>query len=230
MYQAIITNVLTGKEAGKHSVESLELLNEWIADCESKQSWGYSQRSILKSECPETHLGLVLSEEERVAQESYEKPIYKLGVDDQLLMEEYSYYDLDNNLQIGLRPIVDHYETVPAVYETWVNLDKEYTVTIEDITAQHEAEQELSELIQSGKNDESCCRDVIALLGGYNKKRSLPLASVQQMIQTFSTINELLKNNMPGTAKLAINAITPSELIPQDLIDKTNTIFAKYGV
>jgi hypothetical protein len=172
----------------------------------------------------------VLSEEERIKQESYEKPIFKLDANDQPIMEEYSYYDLDNVLQTALRPVVDHYEAVPAITETWVNLDKEYAVTIEDITAQHDSEQELSELIQSGKNDESCCRDVIALLGGYNKKRSLPLASVQQMIQTFSTINELLKNNMPGTAKLAINAITPSELIPQDLIDKTNTIFAKYGV
>lgn len=214
--------------------ETLELANEWIASQESKAQqgigWGYSARSIPKSACPESHFPLILSEEERIVQEAYEKPIFKHDANDQPIMEEYSYYDLDNVLQTGFRPVVDHYEAVPAVTETWVNLDKEYTITIDDITAEYEAEKELQELIQVGKNDESCCRDVIALIGGYNKRRNLSLADIQAMIQTFASINEVLKNNMPGTAKVLINSITPDAIISQDMIDKANLIFNKYGI
>jgi hypothetical protein len=234
MYKITVINLINGREFGRE-FETEQLLNEHIAKQEAKAQsgigWGYSARSILKSECPESHLPLVLSEEDRLVQEAYEKPIFKLDANDQPVMEEYTYYDLDNNLQTGQRPVVDHYETVPAVYETWVNLDKEYTITIQDITAQYEADQELAKLIADGQNDENCCKDIVRLIGGYNKQRNLPLASVQQMLVSFAPINECLKNNMPGTAKALMAGITPDEtIITQELVDKCNIIFAKYGI
>ena len=229
MFKILLKNVITNQEL-HYQAESFELAESFVGENLKNSCWGYSARSILKSECPETHLGLVLSEEERVAQEAYEKPIFKLDANDQPIMEEYSYYDLDNNLQTGQRPVVDHYETVPATYETWVNLDKEYTVTIEDITAQYESEQELLALIADGRNDENCCKDIVRLIGGYNKQRDLPLAGVQQMITSFANINECLRNNMPATAKMLMSNIVPDDIVTQELIDKCNKVFEKYGI
>jgi phage gp37-like protein len=233
MFKISIINNINQRTFGA-TFDTMEEANAWIAKQEQKAiqglGWGYSARRILKSELPETHQSLVLSEEEVIDQEAYEKPIFKLDANDQPIMEEYSYYDLDNNLQIGLRPVVDHYETVPAVYVTYVNLDKEYTIDTQDITAEYKAKKELDDLLASGAKDEQCCKDVIRLIGGYNKKRSLSLAQVQSMIQTFATINELLKNNMPSTAKLTIQSITPDEVITQEMIDLAMKVFERYEI
>jgi hypothetical protein len=94
-----------------------------------------------------------------------------------------------------------------------------------------EADQELAKLIADGQNDENCCKDIVRLIGGYNKQRDLSLADIQTMISTFAPINECLKNNMPGTAKMLMSGITPDEaIVTQGLIDKCNKVFEKYGI
>lgn len=229
MIKVNIKNLINGIKFG-NILDNIEQANAWISENESNSGWGYSARWIKDSECPESHRILINNQEQRIAQESYEKPIFKKDANDQPVMEEYSYYDLDNVLQLGFRHVVDHYETVPATYETWVHLKAEYEITIEDITTQYEAEQELQELIAAGEKDAQCCNEIKALIGGYNKKRDLSIAQVQEMITTFANINECLRNNMPGTAKLLMLVIEPSEIVPQDLINKANIIFAKYGI
>jgi len=108
MYKVNVINTINNRTFGP-TFETLEEVNEYVASQEVKAQqgigWGWNTRSILKSECPETHLGLVLSEETRIDEISGEELIY-------------------------------------------VNLDKEYTIQIDDITAQVETEAQIQEALK----------------------------------------------------------------------------------
>lgn len=78
---------------------------------------------------------------------------------------------------------------------------------VEDVTAaalvseEKEVQKELAEM-ELGKR-------VIATISMRNKKKSLTIAQVQQITQTYSGINALLLNGSLGSAKAAIEAEVP---------------------
>lgn len=69
MFKISIMNTINNRQFGA-TFDTMEEANVWIASQESKAQqglgWGYASRWLLKSEVPETHLSLIIEEEERV--------------------------------------------------------------------------------------------------------------------------------------------------------------------
>jgi phage gp37-like protein len=205
MFKISITNLINNRQFGAN-FETMEEANEWIAKQELKAKsglgWGYSARSLPKSEVPENLLPLIESEEDRITQEAYDVT--------------------DENGNVT---------TIEAVVVRYANLKAEYVITTEDITAQYEAEQALSALIQAGEKDAKCCQEVRALIGGYNRYKNLTNEQLQLMLSTYANINFALQNQMPLTAKTMINLISVDDVITtQELKDLINKVFDKYGI
>ena len=81
------------------------------------------------------------------------------------------------------------------------------TFESEDITAQKALDDRISGLQASGLEDAEVCQKCLAVVGGYNKEKALTPEQIQAVISQFSTINFLLNNNMPRTAKAAISGL-----------------------
>lgn len=87
------------------------------------------------------------------------------------------------------------------------------TFAKEDITTQVNLENRINSLVSSGLTDEEACKKCIHLIGGYNKEKQFSKDQIIAMIASFSTISYCLNNNMPTSAKGAILAINPDEVI-----------------
>jgi len=119
MFKISVINLINGRSFGGQ-FDTMDEINAYVARCEAKAQqglgWGYSARSILKSECPETHLGLVLSEETRI---------------DEITGEELVYVNLDKEYEITIQDLAQDAEWLlqecyrkrkaeyPAVEELW---------------------------------------------------------------------------------------------------------------
>ena len=68
-------------------------------------------------------------------------------------------------------------------------------------------------LKESGKKDRIMCENVLNLIGGFNRTRTLTTEQITQMQTTFSTIQLLLQASRPSSAKALISAITPDEVL-----------------
>jgi hypothetical protein len=101
-------------------------------------------------------------------------------------------------------------EVIP---EYSVNYEAEFIKEIIDVTAQYELAKRISDLVDSGKQDEAVCKQCLNLIGGYNKERALTSAQIQTMVSSFASIDFCLSKFMPRSAKVLINAITPDESI-----------------
>lgn len=100
-----------------------------------------------------------------------------------------------------------------------------------DISAEVLAEQEYQERVLLGVRDEKCCKEVKNLIGGWNRQRSLTAEQITQMITTFSTINLMLANDRPDSAKALISAISPDGVIvTQQMKDEILSVFPRYGL
>lgn len=139
-----VTNIVNGKKFSAR-FQTIENMNSWIAKQEEKASrgigWGFGPRTIRKED--EHHVELVLGEYEKEIEAERERLIYEVDGNGDIIMEEYTYVDFDGEEQVGQRPIpTGEVETIPAVFETWVNLRKEYDIEILDIEAQVIAEED----------------------------------------------------------------------------------------
>jgi hypothetical protein len=118
MFKVIATSKISNwKHVSKH--ETIEEANAWIESQENtpiKGSKFYGARSILKSECPETHLGLVLSEETRIDEMTGEELVY-VNLDKEY---EITIVDLSQDAEwIKAEAIRKRKAEYPAVEELW---------------------------------------------------------------------------------------------------------------
>lgn len=89
----------------------------------------------------------------------------------------------------------------------------EYTYEITDITAEYEAEQARLARMKMGKRVRDLCDNILDLLAGYNLERALTQEQITQLETTFSSINQLLLNKRPFTAKTLIQSIVPDDIL-----------------
>lgn len=118
----------------------------------------------------------------------------------------------------------------PAVYETQTTvIPAEYSIVIEDITAQIEAEANRVAKIQAGKIAREVCVNVLDLVAGYNLERELTLEQITQMQSSLSSVEAALRAGRPSLAKIAIQAITPDGvLVTQEMKDMCLDLLSNY--
>lgn len=100
---------------------------------------------------------------------------------------------------------------------------------IEDITAQHEAEQIKIQRIKDGAKARSTCQSVLDFVAGYNIERNLTVEQIGQMQNDFGAILSLLLASRPSSAKTLIqSANVDGIIITQELIDNCLQLLADY--
>jgi hypothetical protein len=100
----------------------------------------------------------------------------------------------------------------PIGQDEIVNHEAEYTVTIEDITAQHAIDQRIEAVVSSGKYDKIICDKCADLIRGLNKEHVLNYSQITSMIQAFAQIDFCIEKGMPKTLKPLIVSIIPDEV------------------
>jgi len=105
----------------------------------------------------------------------------------------------------------------------WVNLYPEYEYTVEDKTAEEEAQLAEDVLITSGKASTDKCNRVLNYLSGYNQSQEFTTEQINTMITTFSAVNSYLKAGMPSSALIAVNDATPDGVVVTEAL-KTKII------
>jgi hypothetical protein len=111
------------------------------------------------------------------------------------------------------------------------DLSAVYVKTNLDIDPEWQAQLEDFNIRQKGRDIRSCCAEVHEYIAGLNEVRQLSVEGVQTMQTTFTPIMSLLIALRPKTAKTAIQAIVPDDiLVTQFTKDRVLEIFAKYGM
>lgn len=99
-------------------------------------------------------------------------------------------------------------------------LEDEYTVEIEDITEQVQAQADLNEKVIKGQIARETCQKVLDLVAGYNLDRELTIQQITQMQTTFANSEAALRAGRPTFAKAFISAIqADGVLVTQDMKD-----------
>lgn len=97
----------------------------------------------------------------------------------------------------------------------------EYTIEIEDISAQHAQEELKKEMLQKGALARKVCQDCLDIIAGFNIDRTLTAEQITQMQQTFGTIETLLRANRPASAKPLITALVPDGVLVTEQMKET---------
>jgi hypothetical protein len=116
----------------------------------------------------------------------------------------------------------DVLEEIPAVMDgdeqlspPMVRLRAEYTVEVEDITAEVQA-QALAAAVQAAINKGNA---IIAKVSARNAMKQINTAQTLAFVQAFGGIAQLLQLGALETAKAQVMAIQPSELVTQEDLD-----------
>jgi hypothetical protein len=81
--------------------------------------------------------------------------------------------------------------------ETWCRLDKEYTITITDLTAEHDAERALAQAEYDDRAaDLQACRNALAQIDSWNSLQDIPLPFLKRF---FKRLIKELKDLQPPT-------------------------------
>lgn len=113
-------------------------------------------------------------------------------------------------------------EIIPAVYDEEGNLleeetisvtEAEYTIIVEDITEEFEAEKERQAKISAGKAARQACQGVLDYIAGINLYKDLTIEQITQMQQTFANAEAALRAGRPTMAKGLISAIVPDGIL-----------------
>jgi len=90
----------------------------------------------------------------------------------------------------------------------------EYTVEIEDITAESEAQERVTALIAQGEKTSKACKDAFNLIAGYNQFRQMTSEQKNEMTTLFAPIVQALKiYERPSVAKALVSAIVPDGVL-----------------
>ena len=201
MHNVIIKNS-EGITTNQHFTDTLELAEQWLN----------GQTNVSKP------FGVYLNE--RWLPE-YLEGVETRQVEIQPAQAEYSYESEGKTIIV---PAVD------AIMRTEYLHPAEYTYTITDITAEYEAEQRKLNRIARGEIFDSCCKEVIHYIQGYNDDSGLTLEQIQTMVSTFSEIDVLLSKGYAKTARDAIQVIVPNGVVTEEMKSDILTIFTKYPI
>jgi hypothetical protein len=92
-------------------------------------------------------------------------------------------------------------------------LPAEYEVSIEDVSAQVEAEEQLKAKIQDGQKARQACQTVLDYIAGANLSKALTIEQITQMQTTLAQPEAALRAGRPTLAKQLIAAIVPDGTI-----------------
>lgn len=111
-----------------------------------------------------------------------------------------------------------------------VTLPAEYTITITDVTSEHETNERIAAQVAAGKNARLCCSAVLDLITGYNLTRWLTQEQIDLMLITFAPINSALLSGRPNVAKALIGAVeADGVIITEQMKSDGLAIFNQYG-
>lgn len=113
------------------------------------------------------------------------------------------------------------HEAIPAVYRTEIHVPDDFTVTVEDITAQYEQEQELQLEIKK----RAAGSKILAYINTVNNSKGYTSEQYLAMYQnsTIQFIKMMLENGALGSAKATLDLYVVDTLIDQDYKDRVST-------
>ncbi len=87
-------------------------------------------------------------------------------------------------------------------------------------------QEEIALNIQQGADSQNLCNSILALVGGHNIAANLTTEEIQAFIVSFTTIQTLLKNNMPTTAKPLIEVVVGYDTLKAKIL----ALYASVGL
>lgn len=85
------------------------------------------------------------------------------------------------------------------------------------VATKQAAKNRRDQLLAAGKKDREISDNCLAIIAGFNRERVLTAEQITAMQTQFSTINTLLLNARPSSAKVLIQAIVPDETITEEM-------------
>jgi hypothetical protein len=82
--------------------------------------------------------------------------------------------------------------------------------------------------IEEGKKARVTCQAVLELVAGFNLESNLTSEQIDSMVATFGAPLQALQLNRPTMAKGLIQAIVPSGVVTQELLDECLELLADY--
>ncbi len=147
-----IENIMNNRKFQASFLDREEERIAWIANMENNakhgNGWGWGPREMSKEKCIEKELQILIIEEyEKLIMEERKQAIWELTTNGDYVFTDVTYIDDDGKEQTikARKQAVDKegklkFETIEAVYETWVKLKADYTIEIIDVTNAHEEE------------------------------------------------------------------------------------------
>jgi hypothetical protein len=100
---------------------------------------------------------------------------------------------------------------------------------IQPVKSAMEVEAARQARMQAGKAARQVCEQVLDLVSGFNLERELSLEQITQMQAVLSSAEAALRAGRPTLAKMAIQAITPDEvLVTQEMKDDVLNLLSEY--
>jgi len=184
--------------------ETMELLNAFNASIEAKsRPWGkLPQRWIHEEDCSVDDIAEAIQSRVIVdAEATLLVPAHQV--------EE---YDFDGN-PTGNMIDVPEYPARPAVTHIEYELPAQYTIVIEDITAEYTEEQEVIAQEQLGKMVIDKCNKAHKVITGINTQKilsaSLSSADIDQMEIDYAPVFDAFVKGRPDKATTLLTAIVP---------------------
>lgn len=111
-------------------------------------------------------------------------------------------------------------------------LPAEYTYEIQDLSqdVEYVRKQDMESKIAKGKAIKKLSDDILFLITGWNDAQSLTAEEINTLQTTFATIDAYLRAGRPFSAKPLIEAIEPSALVPQELLDQVGLLYLESGL
>lgn len=105
----------------------------------------------------------------------------------------------------------------------------EFTIEIEDITEQIQAENIKKQKLEAGKRAREACTRCLDIIAGHNLEQELSAAQITEMQTTFAPIQSALMTSRPSTAKALISQLIPDNiLVSQELKDLVLAELSEY--
>lgn len=198
-----------GIETNFAQFNSMEEAQAWIARHEQMGSFG--RKAIFEEQ------DVLISEEVR-------GPVQELAT-------PAVYDNMGNELEPATYTLNPDGVVSPAVYERRVVmvLPSEYTIDIQDKTAELAAKAALDAKIAAGKKAREACQSVLDLVAGFNIDRELTSEQISQLQSMMAAPEAALRASRPSMAKALISAVTPDgDLVTQEMKDAALGLLSEF--
>lgn len=106
----------------------------------------------------------------------------------------------------------------------------EYEAIYVPIKEKQDRKERLQATAEIGRKDRAICEEVLSIIGGLNRQKTLTKEQIDSMVSSFASALNALTLNRPDSAKEAIQAIVPDEvLITSDDVDDILFVFNEKG-